>query len=101
MIVNNNQSYISNLNQWINLREGPFKTKLLFRKSVNGNSYDEFHRLCDNQGKTIVLIQTENEGIIGGYTCKDWNTSGDWYKDEKSFLFSLTKARIFPAKIKS
>ena len=96
-LIVNNQIYISYLNQWINLREGPFKTKLLFRKSVNGNSYNEFHRLCDNQGKTIVLIQTKEGLIIGGYTSKDWNTSGTWYKDDQSFLFSLTKGRIFPA----
>ena len=96
-LIVNNQSFISYLNQWIIQREGNFKTKLLFRKSVNGNSYNEFHRLCDNQGKTIVLIQTKDGLIIGGYTSKDWNTSGDWYVDNNSFLFSLTKGRIFPA----
>ena len=96
-LIVNNQIYISYLNQWINLREGPFKTKLLFRKSINGNSFDAFHRLCDNQGKTIVLIQTKDGLIIGGYTSKDWNTSGNWYKDDQSFLFSLTKGKIFPA----
>ena len=54
--------------------------------------------MCDNQGKTLVLIQTEIGLIIGGYTTKDWNTSGKWYKDDKSFLFSLTKGKIFPIK---
>jgi len=98
LIINKNKNYISNLNNWINQREGKFNTKLLFRKSINGNSFDEFHRLCDNQGKTIVIIQTKNELIIGGYTSKDWNTSGKWYEDDKSFLFSLTKEKIFPSK---
>jgi hypothetical protein len=98
IIINKNKNYISNLNNWINQREGKFNTKLLFRKSINGNSYDEFHRLCDNQGKTLVLIQTDNNVIIGGYTTKDWNISGSWYKDDKSFLFSLTNGRIFPIK---
>ena len=98
IIINKNKNYISNLNKWINQREGKFNTKLLFRKSINGNSYNEFHRLCDNQGKTLLLIQTDNNLIIGGYTTKDWNTSGKWYNDEKSFLFSLTKGRIFPSK---
>ena len=98
IIINNNQNYISNLNKWINQREGKFNTKLLFRKSNNGNSFDEFHRLCDNQGKTLVLIQTDNNLIIGGYTTKDWNTSEKWYYDDQSFLFSLTKEKIFPNK---
>ena len=98
LILNKNNDYISNLNKWINQREGQFKTQLLFRKSINGNSFDDFHRLCDNQGKTLVLIQTANNLIIGGYTTKNWNTSGNWYIDDKSFLFSLTKGRIFPIK---
>ena len=98
LIINKNNDYISNLNKWINQREGQFKTQLLFRKSINGNSFNEFHRLCDNQGKTLTLIQTDNNLIIGGYTTKNWNTSGNWYKDDKSFLFSLTKGRIFPIK---
>ena len=52
--------------------------------------------MCDNQGKTLVLIQTTIELIIDGYTTKDWNTSENWFKDDKSFLFSLTKGKIFP-----
>ena len=98
LIINKNKNYISNLNNWINQREGKFNTKLLFRKSINGNSFNEFHRLCDNQGKTLVLIQTDNNLIIGGYTTKDWNISRIWYKDDKSFLFSLTNGKIFPIK---
>ena len=98
LILNKNNDYISNLNKWINQREGQFKTQLLFRKSINGNSFDDFHRLCDNQGKTLVLIQTLNNLIIGGYTSKDWDTSEKWYKDDKSFLFSLTNGKIFPNK---
>jgi len=98
LILNKNNDYISNLNKWINQREGQFKTFLLFRKSINGNSFDDFHRLCDNQGKTLVLIQTFNNLIIGGYTTKDWVTSENWYEDDKSFLFSLTNGKIFPNK---
>ena len=98
LILNKNNDYISNLNKWINQREGQFKTQLLFRKSINGNSFNDFHRLCDNQGKTLVLIQTVNNLIIGGYTSKDWDTSDKWYKDDKSFLFSLTNGKIFPIK---
>ena len=98
LIINKNINYISNLYQWISEREGKFKTKLLFRKSINGNSFNEFHRLCDNQGKTLVIIQAESGLILGGFTEKDWNTSEMWYKDDKSFLFSLTNGRIFPMK---
>ena len=36
--------------------------------------------------------------IIGGYTTHDWDVSGKWYIDDDSFLFSLTKGKIFPNK---
>jgi len=98
LIINQNKRYISYLKKWINPNDKLFTTQLLFRKSKNGDSFDEFHRLCDNQGKTLVLIQAEEGFIIGGYTTKDWNTTGKWYKDNSSFLFSLTKGRIFPIK---
>ena len=84
--------------KWISPNDIRFTTQLLFRKSKNGNSFEEFHRLCDNQGKTFVLFQGKEGFIIGGYTTKDWNTTGDWYEDDKSFLLSLTKWQIFPIK---
>jgi len=86
----------------INPKNINITTKLLFRKSENGDSFDdgdsfdEFHRLCDNKGKTLVLIEGKEGFIIGGYTTKNWDKSGDWYKDDGSFLFSLTKGKIFP-----
>ena len=95
VIVNNNKTYILNLMKWISPYNQKFTTKLLFRKSINGDSYDEFHRLCDNQGTTLVLIEGEEGFIIGGYTTKDWDTSEKWYKDENSFLFNLTNLQIF------
>ena len=98
LIINQNKTYISYLKKWISPNDKLFTTKLLFIKSKNGDSFDEFHKLCDNQGKTLVLIQAEEGFIIGGYTTKDWNTTEKWYKDNSSFLFSLTKGRIFPIK---
>ena len=98
LIINKNDKYISYLNEWLSKDKQNFKTQLLFRKSINGDSYNEFHRLCDNQGKTITLIQTKDGLIIGGYTVKNWDTSGIWYEDDEAFVFSLTKGRIFPIK---
>ena len=96
LIINQNLMYISYLKKWISPNDQPFTTKLLFRRSNNGDSYEEFHRLCDNQGITLVLIKGEEGFIIGGYTTKNWDKSGYWYKDDNSFLFSLTNGQIFP-----
>ena len=45
-------------------------------KSSNGDSYEEFHKLCDNKGTTLVLIKAKEGFIIGGYTIHDWDISG-------------------------
>ena len=96
IIINKNFSYILNLQKWISPKNIYFTTKLLFRKSENGDSFDEFHRLCDKKGKTLVLIEGEEGFIIGGYTTKNWDKSDKWYKDDDSFLFSLTQEKKFP-----
>ena len=96
IIINKNYTYILNLKKWISPKNIYFTTKLLYRKSKNGDSFDKFHRLCDNKGKTLVLIEGEEGFIIGGYTTKNWDKSNEWYKDDDSFLFSLTQGKIFP-----
>ena len=57
---------------WIN-PQSEIKTNLLYRKSKDGESYDTFHDLCDNQGETLVLIKSDEDFIIGGYTPLNWD----------------------------
>ena len=95
LIIENNQLYINNLINWINLEE-TFKTRLLYRKSRDGDSYTTFHKLCDKQGATIVLFKSTEGFIIGGYTTLDWDTeTSGWKIDSRTFVFSLTNNKIF------
>ena len=94
LIINNNNSYIDNLLKWINPNQ-KFTTKLLYRKSRDGDDYETFHQLCDNKGITTVLIQSPEGFIIGGYTPLNWDNQSGWVKDDNSFVFSLTNGRIF------
>eukprot|EP01084_Bolivina_argentea_P180602 312032_1 len=50
-----------------------------------------FHSACDGKGQTVVIIQTEQQHIFGGYTSIPWTSpKNDEYKtDEKAFLFLL------------
>ena len=74
------------------------KTELLYRKTKDGNSYDIFHKLCDNKGATLVLIKGLEGFIVGGFTPTDWDNHSSWKRDEKTFLFSLTKNKKFKKK---
>ena len=100
LIIKNNLSYELNLKNWIN--EGNnFNAELLYRKSRDGDSYDTFHKLCDNKGPTIVLIKGKEGFIFGGYTPLKWDNHSNWKSDDKSFLFSLSNNKIFPKKKES
>ena len=74
---------------------------MLYRKTRDGDSYDTFHNLCDNKGKTLTLIKCKEGYIIGGYTPLNWDRNSSWKSDDETFLFSLTNNKIFRKKEKS
>ena len=92
------------IQQWIatvgnNQRIAPWK--LLYRASEHNYSAAEFHRLCDNQGATVVIVKSRDyPNICGGYTDIPWDSSNS-YKTaseyNKPFLFSLVNAAAQPA----
>jgi hypothetical protein len=51
------------------------KWNRLYRASEHEFSAAAFHRLCDNQGPTIVLIK-ENGRVAAGYSCVSWKSGG-------------------------
>ena len=52
-IINENEKYNITLKNWINPKL-KIKAQLLYRTSRGGGGYSIFHKLCDNQGPTIV-----------------------------------------------
>jgi hypothetical protein len=53
----------------------------------------EFHKLCDGETNTIVIVKTEFNKTIGGFTPIPWkSTANTLHSDVKSesFLFSLS-----------
>ena len=52
---------------------------------------EEFHKACDKQGPTLILIKTKTQRIFGGFTPLDWGKTGGGVKDEsnQTFIFSL------------
>ena len=71
------------------------ETKLLYRKTKDGSSYEKFHKLCDKQGATIVLIKSTEDLIFGGYTPLNWDSNSAVKNDEETFLFSLTNNKKY------
>ena len=66
-----------------------FKTKLLYRCSIDGDSSKTFHEKCDGKGPTITLIKTNDGFRFGGYASISWNNKSCFQKDKNAFIFSL------------
>lgn len=59
--------------------------------SRDGTKTINFHINCDNKGKTLILVESD-EGIrIGGYTSLQWNMEGIKKYGENVFLISFQK----------
>jgi hypothetical protein len=69
----------------------PYRYKLLYRASRDGNTAAAFHAKCDNKGATIVIAKIKNsEQIIGGYNPLFWNSNNSDMTTKDSFIFSIT-----------
>ena len=78
---------------------------MIYSAKNDGDAANTFHKLCDNVGPTLVIVETVDGKILGGYTKEDWgvsnglkNNKNNWggltnnYKvDENAFIFSLEK----------
>ena len=68
-----------------------FTSELLFRKSRDGSTPNDFHNKCDNKGTTILFIETTKGYKFGGYTELQWDKSGKGKKDKSTFIFSFNQ----------
>ena len=69
-------------------------TKLIFKMSKDGEQSEDFHKCCDNQGPTLILIQTTNNKIFGGFTPLNWKSPDSGSStitdpSNQTFIFSL------------
>lgn len=62
---------------------------LLYKISRDGCSPQTLHQQCDGQGATVRVFYNTNKTIYGGYLSQSWNSSGNYIKDSKAFLFRL------------
>ena len=95
-IFDSNIEFDQNLvRTWLNNRN--FKSELLFRKTRDGSTPNDFHNKCDNKGITITFIETTKGYKFGGYTELKWNKSGG-KKDKSTFIFSFNNKEKYLAR---
>ena len=74
--------------------------KLLYRKSIDGDSFETFHNKCDNIKENIIFVKSK-EGIkFGGYYPNNWESLDNevqfFCNDVK--LFNIREQKIFSYK---
>jgi hypothetical protein len=77
---------------------------MLYRASEHNFSVEKFHEICHHVTNTLVLVWTEGDKKIGGYTPLPWlGMTGRYASDESmhSFIFSLTEKDKFALRQKS
>ncbi|KAJ5067079.1 pep-cterm sorting domain-containing protein [Anaeramoeba ignava] len=84
------KEYFNRLKEWINDNEFFSKMNLGFSARRDGFYCKKWHDMCDNKGKTLVIIQTTANFIFGGFTKVGFKKGSDRYiKDSNAFIFSL------------
>ncbi|KAJ5075443.1 pep-cterm sorting domain-containing protein [Anaeramoeba ignava] len=79
------------LKEWINDDEFFYKMKKGFSTKKDGFTGNKWHSICDNKGKTLIIIKTTDNYIFGGFTQVGFisGSDGDYIKDSNAFIFSL------------
>jgi hypothetical protein len=66
--------------------------ELIYKATRDGFECSTFHRLCDNQGPTMVIIRSTGGYLFGGYASQPWKSIEGYVNAQNSFLYLLTNA---------
>ncbi|KAI9303608.1 TLD-domain-containing protein [Cunninghamella echinulata] len=65
--------------------------QLIYSSRHHGNSWQRFVQSIGQQGATLLVIKTKNDGaVFGGYTDEPWQLMTDWYGSSLNFLYQLS-----------
>jgi len=81
------------IKSWINSTldtRASIELQLIYKKSRDGDTINDFHRYCDGRGRTVTIIETKEGLKFGGFKNDSWDRKG-WKQNKKDFVFSLTR----------
>ena len=68
---------------------------LIYKATRDGDKAEIFHTMCDSYNHTVVLIKTLKGRRFGGYTYEKWEGEDVNKVDNRSFLFSIDKQKVY------
>ncbi|KAJ5075871.1 pep-cterm sorting domain-containing protein [Anaeramoeba ignava] len=89
--ITSHKKHFIELKEWINDDEFFSKMKLGYSAKKDGFSSTKWHYVCDDKGKTLILIKTKDNFIFGGFTSVGFVSGVDnrYIYDSEAFIFSL------------
>ena len=97
-ILESDKEKINLITKWISSLEiGQIKKYKLIFSAIDYN-FDSFsfHDICGKDiNNTLIIIKTENNDIIGGFTLSSWEPNSLLIYDDKAFIFNLNKKQRF------
>ena len=90
ILKNESPDFKKNIQKYLNDNNNiQIFSKLLYRKTRDGDTADDFKKYCTDKKNTLTIIQLSDGKILGGYTSLPWNNHTDVYNyDSESFLFN-------------
>ena len=73
-ILQNHKSHQKQLLEWLKKEDQPNSIQLIYAAELDGWDATDFHRSCDGISPTLVLMESTDGGIFGGYTTKPWSS---------------------------
>lgn len=73
----------------------PTSYKIIYKTSIDGDSIKNFHSNCDGEENILIIIETNKGYKFGGFTSIGFDSSGYELRDDKAFLFSIDRQKIY------
>jgi len=61
----------------------------LFVASEDGDAASDFHSACNGKGPNVVIVESTDGNIFGGYSDLSWTSSSAYAASSNTFLFRL------------
>jgi len=62
---------------------------LLYMASMDGDAISDFSAVYNNENPTLIIVESTNGAVFGGFTDQDWSTLDAWQTSSNAFLFRL------------
>ena len=86
---------ITKLKNEENIKDKIISLKLLFQATKDGQNGSDFHNKCDGIPQQLIFIKTQKGKLFGGYTKVGFNSRESYIIDNKAFVFSIPKKKIY------